>query len=102
MTKNALLLSATLCVAAFVPGWCSAQDFSRFDPSTVTDDSAVVLPTENQSTTQNSAGSDSYGVRNCLVIFGLGLTFCLGMAITATTIQQNRPTTPQPTQFLAS
>lgn len=101
MTKNALMVATVLCAAALVPGWCNAQDLTAFEPSAVTQDSAIVLNTADSSSDVVSS-NEGHLVRNCLVVIGLGVTFCVGMAITATTIQQNRPTTPRPTQFYAS
>ncbi len=101
MTKNALMVAALLCAAAFAPGWCNAQDLTAFEPSAVTQDPAIVLNTADSSS-EGLNSNEGNLVRNCLVIVGLGVTFCVGMAITATTIQQNRPTTPSPTQFYAS
>ncbi|MCA9213409.1 MAG: hypothetical protein KDB27_10115 [Planctomycetales bacterium] len=99
MVKYTLLLLA-LVTATASPSLCFAQDLSTFDPSKVSEDNATFVV--GSSSSPSLSADDSHIIRNSLVIIGLGITFCLGMALTATTIQQNRSTTPHPTRFYAS
>jgi hypothetical protein len=83
---------------------CGAQSIQQFNPSLTSieqfdqlnEDGAIVPKTSYE------IDNESHAVRNTLVIAALGLTFSLGMAITATTIRQNRPSNPQPTSYYAS
>ena len=96
--KPRLLLIAILA-AMLTPSLGICQNVNQCDPSLVNEDNVSVI---RQTQESRISSDDSQLVRNCLVVIGLGITFCVGMAITATTIQQNRPTTPQPTRFYAS
>ena len=100
MTKNRLLLVAALFAITAAPRMCGAQDM--FEPMAVKGDTSFVTPTIESATSQDFGTNDSHLVRNCLVVAGLGITFCIGMAITATTIYQNRPSTPRQTSYFAS
>lgn len=103
MTKKILRLCLAFGALSCVSTECTAQALSEFNPNPISIEQVDQL--DKNVTVEAAVNSqhvaDNFVVRNALVIIALGLTFSLGMAITATTIRQNRPSTPQQTNYYA-